>query len=288
MTKIGKPRTKTKTNSAKSKIGYAGQDRKTYVHEPTEITLPDADRFADIAEILELEDDGLRALVIVSRHVKEDLDAMASVERSMKERKQLIQRLTLLENALARVRLECERHAAVMDVILPADSRAYLGQALNFSTMNELLQTNVLPAHAERLMQGSVDLLAIEDALRPSREALGLKHGGTFLVGLIRKLHEPIKLWVENHARLNTNSGHRRVARNHLLYWLIYEADDILGPNGLHTPGCLARLCKVMVAECGLDEQGLDSAIKRMKDQVAQEKAERRLAQAEPVTTSLN
>jgi hypothetical protein len=288
MTKTGKPRKKTKSTSAKRKIGYAGQDRKTYVHEPTEITLPDADRFADIAETLELEDDGLRALVIVLRHVKEDLDAMASVERSTEERKDLIQRLTLLESSLARVRQECERHAAVMDVILPEDSRAYLGQALNFSTMNALLQTNVLPAHAERLMQGSVDLLAIEDALRPSREALGLKHGGTLFLGLIRKLHEPIKLWVENHARLNTNSGHRRVARNHLLYWLIYEAADILGPDGLYTPGCLARLCKVMVAECRLDEQGLDSAIKRMKDLVQREKAKRQLAHAEPVTTSLN
>lgn len=288
MTKTGKPKKKAKTNSAKSKIGYAGQDRKTYVQEPTEITMPDADRFADLAEILELEDDGLRTLVIVLRHVKEDLDAMASVERSTEERKNLIQRLTLLESALARVRLECERHAAVMDVILPADSRAYLGQSLNFSAMNEVLQTNVLPAHAERLMQGATDLLTVEEALKPSREALGLKHGGTLFLGLIRRVHEPIKLWVENHARLNTNSGHRRVARNHLLYWLIYEAGDILGSDGLLAPGRLTRLCKVMVAECGLDEQGLDSAIKRMKDRVAQEKAERRLAQAEPFTTSLN
>lgn len=288
MAKTDNPKAKVRSKAGKAKIAYVGKDQKAYVHEPTVILLPKAEYLIALADSLGLSENGLRSLVIVLRHVKEDLDAMASVERSTEERKNLIQRLTLLEGALVRVRLECERHAAVMDVILPDDSRAYLGQVFNFSAMNELLGANVLPAHAERLMQGSMDLLAVEEALRPSREALGLKHGGTLFVGLIRKVHEPIKLWVENHARLNTNSGHRRVARNHLLYWLIYEAEDILGPEGVQKPGKLTRLCKAMVVECGLDEQGLDSAIKRMKDQVQQEKADRQFAHAEPVTTSVN
>ena len=276
-----------KSKKISKKIGYVGQDRKAYVHEPTAIILPSADRLAELAKELELSEDGKHNLEIVLRHIKEDLDQMRFIERTAEERQDLIARLLLIERKLDDLRYECDRHAPVMNDIVPVDARAFIGHSLTFTAISELLGKDVVPDHVKN-QSGEVDILALEKSLEPARETLGVKYGGSLFVGLIRRIHNPLKLWVENHAKLNTNSGYRRVARNHLLYWLIYEAEDILGPDGVQKPGKLTRLCKAMVVECGLDEQGLDSAIKRMKDQVQQEKADRQFAHTDPVTSSVN
>ncbi len=278
-----------KPKKQRKKIAYAGKEAKSYVQEPTAITLPNEKVLVRFKKDLDLSDIGFRNLILILCHVKEDLNAMASIKRSAQERKALIKQLKKFEQNLRKLRNHCERYAHMMDIIVPGDSRAFMGQVLTFSAMSDLLGKNMIPAHAARLMaQGFQDIAACEDALSDSREAIGLNYGGSFFMKMIQRLHEPFKLWIENHAKLNTNSGHQRVARNHLLYWLIYEAEAILGPGARQNPGQLVRLCREIAAACGLDEQGFDSAVRRIMRQIKQEKADRQFAQAEPVTSSVN
>ncbi len=266
------------SKNKKKLIGYIGQEKKSYIHDEKLIKIPNQAAFKALKRELSLAPAGLHALEVLIRNLKEDLDNIAAVQRAPDERRDLINHLKTIAKAVSVLDFQCRQRKAVINEIIPEEARAELGLALTFSTMGQILGKPLFPenfnAQMERMLNEGhlISVESIEAYYAPRRESLGIHHGGELFSALVGIVHKSLEKWISAHNEKNSNSGYRRTPRNRVLYWLIYEAEEILGVDRIGQPGEIFRLCAAVIRCLGLNDNGLRSSVTRMKPLVDKDK----------------
>ena len=112
----------------------------------------------------------------------------------------------------------------------------------------------------------------IEEAGNPKRESLGLNHSHVLLPYLINGMHEPLRLWVEL-DRKNKGGRTPNMLRRYLAYWLVYEADGILGKKPtISQSGKFVEFCEAVFEACRLSYDGLDKILPALVKRVREDK----------------
>lgn len=254
--------------------------------QPAELRFPATEEWTNIVRDCKLTPAQADTLRIT---LEESLDGITRYQAKLKNqpsRSLLVDHLKTFEKALCGLQDECRRSADLMHDFLPHDTLGYIGQSLTFSAMSEALGRNVFPRNfdfkieVKRSVGERITLASMEDFARPSREALGLKHGHLILKHFIERIHTPLARWIE----LKTLDEGGRPAddvRNYLIYQLAEAAREITGrPATIAVTGTFVDLCTSVLLACGLPETGIAKAIPSVVRKLRADQAKRRIGRA--------
>src|SRR5262249_22221591 len=189
------------------------------------VSFPDPESWANIVRDCKLTDAQANKLEITLKEALDYIDSYYSKLQNRPSRDVLVKHLKLFEKALTRLQNECQRSAKLMEFFLPSDTLGFIGASLTFSAMSEALGRDVFPKNYDfkirvKQSQGKrITLASLERETRPTREALGLKHGHLILTYLIERIHGPLERWIEL-DRLNKGGRKTDAVRTYLIYRL--------------------------------------------------------------------
>jgi hypothetical protein len=202
--------------------------------------------------------------------LEETLDGISRYREKLQKQPShalLVDRMKTFEKALSDLRDECRRSADLMQFFLPNDTLAYIGLSLTFSAMGEALGKNVFPRNfdfkieVKQSLGERITLASMEEFSRPSREALGLKHGHLILKHFIDQIHAPLARWTELKS-LDEGGRPADVVRRYLIYQLAEAAPEVIGKSAtVASTGKFVDLCTSVLQACGLPESGIAKAI---------------------------
>jgi hypothetical protein len=197
---------------------------------------------------------------------------------AMPKRSQLVSRIKRLEKAFGNVASELKRAEKDLPHLLPHDVGSFVGLAMNFTAIGQALGKEEFPVFVdleiERGIRDNRHLTQkqIEEAGNPKRESLGLNHSHVLLPYLINGMHEPLRLWVEL-DRKNKGGRTPNMLRRYLAYWLVYEADGILGKKPtISQSGKFVEFCEAVFEACRLSYDGLDKILPALVKRVREDK----------------
>jgi hypothetical protein len=246
--------------------------------EVLRLSFPIEGDWQDLIKRFHLSDDQAHNLTVVLQQVIADLDHFRATMDAIPERSQLVSRIKRLEKALGNVACELKRSEKDLAHLLPHDVGSFIGLAMNFTAIGQALRQDEFPVFADLEMARGVQdnrLLIqkqIEEAGRPKRESLGLKHSAILLPYLINGIYEPLRLWVEL-DRKNKGGRTPNMLRRYLTYWLIYEAEDILGKKPtISQNGKFVEFCEAIFEACRLSYDGLDKILPALVKRVREDK----------------
>ncbi len=232
------------------------------------LTLPDEATLRELGRRLTLSTGQLHCLRLTLQHVHADLTAHQA-DKVHSERAETVRRLKLVEKDLARLVDTCTRHAAYLDSF-PHDFLAAAGGMLTFAAMNDALGRNLTPRRAnfimqERIAAGDISSIdEIETLTLQHRELTGVKHGAEILPAIIKRLHAPLKTWVDL-DKLNKGGRKRNLARHYLVMRLAQAAPEIIGSKaGRSQTGPFVRLCEAVLLPCGIEPTGVEKLVPRI------------------------
>ena len=225
-----------------------------------------------------LSDDQAHNLTVVLQQVIADLDQFRATMDAMPKRSQLVSRIKRLEKAFGNVASELKRAEKDLPHLLPHDVGSFVGLAMNFTAIGQALGKEEFPVFVdleiERGIRDNRHLTQkqIEEAGNPKRESLGLNHSHVLLPYLINGMHEPLRLWVEL-DRKNKGGRTPNMLRRYLAYWLVYEADGILGKKPtISQSGKFVEFCEAVFEACRLSYDGLDKILPALVKRVREDK----------------
>lgn len=246
--------------------------------EVLRLSFPIEGDWQDLIKRFHLSDDQAHNLTVVLQQVIVDLDHFRATMDAIPERSQLVSRIKRLEKALGNVASELKHSEKDLAHLLPHDVGSFIGLAMNFTAIGQALRQDEFPFFADLEMARGVQdnrLLIqkqIEEAGRPKRESLGLKHSAILLPYLINGIYEPLRLWVEL-DRKNKGGRTPNMLRRYLAYWLIYEAEDILGKKPtISQNGKFVEFCEAIFEACRLSYDGLDKILPALVKRVREDK----------------
>jgi hypothetical protein len=254
--------------------------------QPVELRFPAAEAWNNIVRDFKLTPAQADVLKFT---VEDALGGISSYQAKLKNQPTcplLINRLYEFEKALAHLHNECRRSADLMHDFLPYDALEYVGRSLTFTAMGEALGKNVIPRNLDHKLEDKrsvgerITLAFMEEFSRPSREALGLRHGHLILARFIERIHSPLAKWIELKG-LDTGGRPAGFARRYLIYRLAKAAPDLVGkPATVTVTGTFADLCTSVLQACGLPESGIAKAIPPIVRELRAEQAKLRADQA--------
>ena len=225
-----------------------------------------------------LSDDQAHNLTVVLQQVIADLDQFRATMDAMPKRSQLVSRIKRLEKAFGNVASELKRAEKDLPHLLPHDVGSFVGLAMNFTAIGQALGKEEFPVFVdleiERGIRDNRHLTQkqLEEAGNPKRESLGLNHSHVLLPYLINGMHEPLRLWVEL-DRKNKGGRTPNMLRRYLAYWLVYEADGILGKKPtISQSGKFVEFCEAVFEACRLSYDGLDKILPALVKRVREDK----------------
>jgi len=246
--------------------------------EVLRLSFPTEGDWKDLIKRFRLSEDQAHNLTVVLQQVIADLDQFRSTIDALPKRSQLIGRIKRLEKLFGDVASELKRADKDLPYLLPHDVGSFIGLAMNFTAIGQALGTEEFPVFVDlEIERGILDNRVltqkqIEEAGKPKRESLGLNHSHVLLPYLINGMHEPLRLWVELDR---TNKGGRapNMLRRYLAYWLIYEAEDILGKKPtIAQSGKFVEFCEAVFEACRLSYDGLDKILPALVKRVREDK----------------
>ena len=249
-------------------------------------SFPDPESWANIARDCKLTDAQANTLEITLKEALDEIDRYYSKLQNRPSRDVLVKHLKLFEKALKRLQDECQRSANLMEFFLPSDTLGFIGESLTFSAMSEALGRDVFPKNYDfriqvKQSQGKrITLASLEQDTRPTRGALGLKHGHLILTYLIEWIHGPLERWIEL-DRLNKGGRNPDLVRRYLIHRLAEAAPDILGKTAsVSTTGKFVELCSAVLVACGLPESGIAKAVPTAVKRLRADQAKWRIGHA--------
>ena len=250
------------------------------------VTFPEPESWADIFRDCKLKDAQANTLESTLKQALDEIDSYYSKLQNRPSRDVQVKHLKLFEKALKRLRDEWQRGAKLMEFFLPSDTLDFIGESLTFSAMSEALGRDVFPKNYDfqiqvKQSQGKrITLASLEQDTRPTRGALGLKHGHLILTYLIERIHGPLERWIEL-DRLNEGGRPPDAVRSHLIYRLAEAAPAILGKAAsVSKTGELVDLCSAVLVACGLPESGIAEAIPTVVKRLRADQAKWRVGHA--------
>jgi hypothetical protein len=247
------------------------------------IKAPSAEAWEDIIRDHKLPPAQERTLKDVVDSALADISHYRQWLRDRPDRTALVRRLKNLTRVLGHLRDECGRSVDLMQHFLPHDALAFIGESLTFSAMSEALERDVFPGHLDlkiermRASDERITLASLEQATRPMREALGLKHGNLLLRHFIEGLHAPLAKWIEL-DQLNKGGRPSNAVRDFLMYRLAEAAPEIVGkPAAVSSTGPFVDLCSDVLVACGLSETGIGKAVPRMVSKLRRDQSDCRI-----------
>ena len=242
------------------------------------LSFPTETDWQDLIKRFRLSDDQAHNLKVVLQQVIVDLDQFRTVMDVMPKRSQLVSRIKRLEKVFGNVASELKRAEMDLPHLLPHDIGSFIGLSMNFTAIGQALGKEEFPVFVDlELARGTQEnrLLTqkqIETAGNPKREALGLNHSNILLTYLMNGIHEPLRLWVEL-DRKNKGGRTPNMLRRYLAYWLIYEAEDILGKKPMIAQnGKFVEFCEAVFEACSLSYDGLDKILPALVKRVREDK----------------
>ncbi len=248
-----------------------------------ELQFPPTEVWKNIVRDLKLKSAQADTLKITLEEALEGIRRYQAKLQNQRSRPLLIDRLKRFEKALARLYDECRRSADLMHDFLPHDTLEYVGRSLTFSAMGEALgKKNVITRNfdqkieVKRSVGERITLEFMEEFSRPSREALGLKHGHVILTHFIERIHAPLARWIELKS-LDEGGRPADAVRNYLIYQLAEAAPEVIGKRAtVATTGTFVDLCTAVLVACGLPEAGIAKAIPPVVRKLRANRARRR------------
>ena len=246
--------------------------------EVLRLSFPTEGDWKDLIKRFHLSDDQAHNLTVVLQQVIADLDQFRATMDAMPKRSHLVSRIKRLEKVFGHVAGELKRAEKDLSHLLPHDVGSFIGLAMNFTAIGQALGTEEFPVFVDlEIERGIRDyrLLTqkqIEEAGNPKRESLGLNHSHVLLPYLINGMHEPLRLWIEL-DRKNKGGRAPNMLRRYLAYWLIYEAEDILGKKPtIAQSGKFVAFCEAVFEACRLSYDGLDKILPALVKRVREDK----------------
>lgn len=246
--------------------------------EVLRLSFPTEGDWNDLIKRFRLSDEQAHNMTVVLQQVIADLDQFRATMDAMPKRSQLVSRIKRLEKAFGHVAGEFKRAEKDLPHLLPHDVGSFIGLAMNFTAIGQALETEEFPVFVdleiERGIRDNRHLTQkqIEEAGKPKRESLGLNHSHVLLPYLINGMHEPLRLWVEL-DRKNKGGRAPNMLRRYLAYWLIYEAEDILGKKPtIAQSGKFVEFCEAVFEACRLSYDGLDKILPALVKRVREDK----------------
>jgi hypothetical protein len=250
------------------------------------VSFPEPESWANIVRDCKLTNAQANTLEITLQGALDDIDRYYSKLQNRPSRDVLVKHLKLFEKALKRLRNECQGGAKLMEFFLPSDTLGVIGQSLTFSAMSEALGRDVFPKHYDFRIECKqshgerITLASLEQETRPTRGALGLKHGHLILTYLIQRIHGPLESWIEL-DRLNKGGRKPDAVRSHLIYRLAEAAPAILGKAAsVSITGKFVDLCFAVLVACGLPESGIAKAIPAVVKRLRADRAKWRVGRS--------
>ncbi len=252
--------------------------KKNSAAEVLRLSFPIEGDWQDLIKRFHLNDDQAHNLTVVLQQVIADLDQFRATMDAMPKRSQLVSRIKRLEKAFGNVASELKRAEKDLSHLLPHNVGSFIGLAMNFTAMGQALGKEEFPVFVdleiERGIRDNRHLTQkqIEEAGNPKRESLGLNHRHVLLPYLINGMHEPLRLWVEL-DRKNKGGRTPNMLRRYLAYWLVYEADGILGKKPtISQSGKFVEFCEAVFEACRLSYDGLDKILPALVKRVREDK----------------
>ena len=252
--------------------------KKNSAAEVLRLSFPIEGDWQDLIKRFHLNDDQAHNLTVVLQQVIADLDQFRATMDAMPKRSQLVSRIKRLEKAFGNVASELKRAEKDLSHLLPHNVGSFIGLAMNFTAMGQALGKEEFPVFVdleiERGIRDNRHLTQkqIEEAGNPKRESLGLNHSHVLLPYLINGMHEPLRLWVEL-DRKNKGGRTPNMLRRYLAYWLVYEADGILGKKPtISQSGKFVEFCEAVFEACRLSYDGLDKILPALVKRVREDK----------------
>lgn len=262
-----------KPKKISKKIGFSGKEDRSYVHDDLGYVINKINELdiEKLSTVLRLSEDGKRSFLILMSHLNGDIQSIYATEHKLSGRDEKIERLNNLNSALQRVHYECLRNASYISDLIPEIARAEIGKALTFSASTEMLKQTTYPLNDDMRLQHLIDsgkpltVKIVEDEFLAKREAIGLNHGGELFSAIIKVVADSLMDWTKLHAERNTNKKNIRYARNHIIKCILDNAANILGDKRASARGEVTNFCKTVLQACGIQLNGLESAIARVR-----------------------
>jgi hypothetical protein len=250
------------------------------------VVFPEPTSWANIVRDCKLTDAQAKTLEITLKEALKEIDRYYSKLQNRPSRDVLVKHLKLFEKALKHLQNECQRNPNLMEFFLPSDTLGFIGESLTFSAISEALGRDVFPKHYDFRIECKqshgerITLASLEQETRPTRGALGLKHGHLILTYLIERIHGPLERWIEL-DRLNEGGRPPDAVRSHLIYRLAEAAPAILGKAAsVSKTGKFVDLCSAVLVACGLPESGIAEAIPTVVKRLCSDQAKWRVGHA--------
>jgi len=258
------------------------------------IKRPSQEALEEIALNLKLDNAQLHELRLVLGHVVLDVEHYVKIAADRKSKPLRVKRLKKINELLTELLAEISQEPESLLDVLPNDTLEYIGQGLSLSAMAETLGKEVYPKDIDRklnsgeLERKALSLEEIEKMTIPKRLALGLRHGPSLLVNYLANVHAPIRKLAQT-ANLSGGGRKKVYARHHLVYWLAFMSEEILGKEASITKeGRFVDLCSLVMEACGLDPKGVNLLVPRVVPKArADKKRQRALEQGHAFTPML-
>ena len=262
-----------KPKKISQKIGFSGKEDRSYVHDDLGYVINKINELniEQLSTALRLSEDGKRSFLILMSYLNGDIQSIHATEHKLSGRDEKIERLNNLNHALQRVQYECSRSASQINDLIPEAARAEIGKALTFSASTKILKQSMFPINDDMRLQYLIDsgrpvtVKNVEEEFLSKREAIGLNHGGELFSAIIKVFADSLMDWTKLHAERNTNKKNIRYARNHIIKCVLDNAVNILGDERASARGEVTNLCKTVLQVCGIQLNGLESAIARVR-----------------------
>ena len=206
------------------------------------------------------------ALAIMLEHLSADL-AQEQARRDAMPRARLVTRFKSIEAKLNELISEMDRAKKDLIHFLPHKSLAEIGGAMTFESMEKALGHEVVPKHYQegvlaKLEQNlPVSPAAMKHAAFSARELLGLKHGDVILRDFLGRVHEPMRLWIEQDKQ-NKGGKPAQILRRYVVYYLARSAPEIIGRNaGVSETGPFVELCAAVLRALRLSDVGVGKIV---------------------------
>ena len=257
------------------KVAYAGKEPDSDYHlEVLNITLPSDQKIKEFQVARNLSDEQTKVLCLVLHHVYEDIKLFNADYSEVEGRKSQIKALVEVEEKIFQLKEALSKHIDLLGQALPIDVMQRIGEGFDLSLAHKALddRTSYCRLNADLnkhfLASGSIDADTIASLSLPRRQAIGLNHGHLLLKHFVDHIHRPMGVWIALHGD-NKGGRPRKYARDHLIFWLVHEAEPLTGnkaPNSKTGP--FANFCEAVVELCGLPAQGTGASIPKIVSQV--------------------
>jgi hypothetical protein len=238
--------------------------------------LPSREGWAELVKDLGLDHGQAHELDLALRHIDEDLRTIAEDQRRLGSRDDRMARLNRIARALFTLEEELGPGGARIGDVLPFNSLEAIGRGLSYTAMEETLGRPLTePGLGEALKEEAFARIAqIEERFDCQRHAVGLNHGSALLAHLLASINGPVRTWFDFH-RLDKGGRATDPEHEYVILVLSRASRAVVGrgPTAI-AGGAFQALCAGVFAQCGLESDSLEKAVKKVLSRRRRQRAQ--------------